>query len=131
MKSTISAVRTVWDHLNKRKSQIPINGGIYWLNRPKNSVKEDIVVSALAMDAKEVQEGVINVNIHVPNPALSNDDTQPNFTRFEQISDNILPMLADVWGVDWNFLVDEPGTIVPDGNNWFCNIRIRYYTVRQ
>jgi hypothetical protein len=130
MKSTLSAVRTVWSVINSRKSELGISGNVIWLLRPKNSVKEDIVVNALAMDGDELQEGLINVRIHIPNAPLSNDDTQPNFIRFEQVLDKLLPILQDVWGYDYNFRVDEPGTPERDGINWFLTIRVQYYTIR-
>jgi hypothetical protein len=131
--TAISAVRTIYNHLITRgaKAATSITGEVYWLSRPKNSDKEDIVIGALAMNADQAQEGVFNVNIHVPNLQLGQDNTQPNFTRLEAISAILVPMLADVWGYDWNFDLDEPATPVPDGDSWFCNIRIRFWTLRQ
>ena len=132
MATTISAIRTIHKHLLDKgaKAKTSITGNIYWLNRPKNSTKEDIVVGSLAMNNEQLQEGVFNVNIHVPNLVLTGDDTQPNFNRFDQIANILVPMLSDVWGTDWNFSVDDPASVVPDGNNWFCNIRIRFYSLR-
>jgi len=132
MKTTISATRTIYQYLVSKntKSVTGISGGIYWLIRPKNSTKEDIVIVPLVMNGEELQEGVFNVNIHAPNLPLSNDDTQPDFTRFEAISSKLVPLLSDVWEADYNFKIEEPATPVPDGKNWFCNIRVRYWTIR-
>lgn len=133
MKTTISAIRTVYNYLVSidTKGLTGITGKVYWLNQPKNSTKEDIVVRSVAMNAEAMQEGVVNVNIHMPNLVLNNDDTQPNFVRFETIAAVLVETLADVWGTDYNFHIEEPGTIVPDGDRWFCNIRLRFYTIRQ
>lgn len=132
MKTSIKAIKVIFNHLVSAgaKATTGINGGIYWLLRPKDSTKEDIVIMPLAMNGEELQEGVFNVNIHVSNLPLTNDDTQPDFTRFEAISSKLIPILNDVWGTDYNFKIEEPATPIPDGKNWFCNIRVRYWTLR-
>lgn len=133
MKTTLSAVKTIYQYLqsNGVKASTGITGGVYWLNRPKSSTKEDIVVNAVALNGEQVQEGVFNVNVHVPNLVLATDDTQPNFSRMDAIANVLVPLLNDVRQADWFFYIDEPATPVPDGNNWFVNIRIRFYTLAQ
>lgn len=132
MKTAITAVQTVYDHLVQAnaKAATGITGGIWLLRRPKNSAKEDIVVNVITMNADPMQEGVLNVNIHVPNLVLATDDTQPDIERMDKIATALIPKLADIWGPDWNFRIEEPATPVPDGNNWFMNIRIRYWGLR-
>lgn len=131
MKTSFTATRTVFKALASANTREALNltGKVYWLVRPKNSNKEDIVVLPLAMNAEVLQEGIVNVNIHVPNLVLADDDTQPNFERFEMIANHITSTLKDVWGTDYNFKIDDAATPIPDGKNWFCNIRIRYWTL--
>lgn len=113
------------------KVAVNLTGSIYPMNRPLNSGLEDIVVSTLAMNADQMQEGVINVNIHLPNLSISGDSTQPNLPRFQSIATACLALLDDVWGSDFNLEIEDPGIVQRDGNNWFCNIRIRFYAPRE
>jgi hypothetical protein len=112
------------------KAAVSLTGAIYELNRPLNSLKEDIVVGTLAMNADQVQEGVFNVNIHVPNITLTNDSTQPNTTRFRVITEKCMEVLKDVYGYDYSFDVSTPGIPYRDGNNWFVNIRVEWTSLR-
>lgn len=132
MKSTTDVIQLIYAYLISQgvKATVGLTGGIYWLRRPKSSIKEDIVISAVAMNAEQVQEGVFNINIHVPNLPLATDDTQPNFARLDAIAAVLVPLLREVRINDWFFYIDEPATPVPDGNGWFCNIRIKFYTLR-
>lgn len=112
------------------KAAVSLTGAIYELNRPLNSLKEDIVVGTLAMNADQVQEGVFNVNIHVPNLGLTNDSTQPNTPRFRVILDKCIEVLKGVYGFDYSFDVSTPGIPYRDGNNWFVNIRVEWTSLR-
>lgn len=113
------------------KATVGLTGSIYPLNRPLNSAKEDVVVSTLALNADQMQEGVVNVNVHVPNLKIDGDITQPNLPRFETIVEAALDLLDDNWITDCNYSIEEPGTVQRDGNNWFCNIRLRFYAPRE
>lgn len=113
------------------KAAVSLTGAIYEMNRPKDSLKEDIVVGTLAMNAEQVQEGVFNVNIHVPNIALQNDSTQPNTSRFRVILDKCLEALKDVDGYDYRFDVSSPGIPYRDGDKWFVNIRVAWMSLRR
>jgi len=113
------------------KAAVNLTGAIYELNRPKDSLKEDIVVGTLAMNAEQVQEGVFNVNIHVPNLSLTNDSTQPNTARFRVILDKCMEVLKEVTGFDHSFDVSTPGIPYRDGNNWFVNIRVEWISLRR
>jgi hypothetical protein len=113
------------------KAAVSLTGGIYELSRPKDSVKEDIVVGVLAMNAEQTQEGVFNVNIHVPNVVLSSDSTQPNTARFRVILDKCMEVLNDVRGYDYSFTVSTPGIPYRDGDKWFVNIRVEWMALNR
>lgn len=108
------------------KAAVSLTGGIYELSKPKDSAKEDIVVGVLAMNTDQTQEGVFNVNIHVPNVVLSSDSTQPNTARFRVILDKCMEVLKDVYGYDYRFSVSTPGIPYRDGDKWFVNIRVEW-----
>lgn len=113
-----------------KESEITISGNIYIDSRPLNSEKEDIVVRTLAMNGGQRQAGVVNVNIHVPNLHLIGDNTQPDRKRLNTIGNACLNALDDVWGRNYNFHLQNAGTIEGDGKDWFLNIRVRFHSIR-
>lgn len=133
MITTTSAIRAIYDHLvsNGAKQITNISGNIYWLYRPKDSLLEDIVINTVAFSAEPLQEGVFNINVHVPNVKLQSDNTQPDFNRFDEICKALIPLVDNVYINNSNFKVESPGNPVPDGKTWFCNIRIRFWTLRR
>lgn len=98
--------------------------------RPKDSLREDIVVGVLTMSAEQVQEGVFNVNIHVPNLKLKNDSTQPDIERFKVITAAVVAALGNFYGFDYNFDVSTTGIPYRDGTDWFVNVRVIYTSLR-
>jgi hypothetical protein len=128
IKTGFTAQETIFQRMLQSgvKSTSAITGGIFKNRRPKDSQKEDIVVRTLAMNSEQVQEGLINVNIHLPNLLLSNDSTQPNEARFNQITELVLAALRDYRGFDYWFTIKVPGLLYPDGNNWFSNIQVEF-----
>lgn len=111
------------------KAAVNLTGAIYELSRPKDSLKEDIVVRTLDMNTEQVQEGVINVNIWVPNLSLTNDSTQPNLPRFKVILEKCMEGLQDVTGFNYSFRVSVPGVPYRDGLTWFVNIRVEFWSL--
>ena len=132
MVSTISAIRDVFNVIvgSGFMQEVVLTGAVYIANRPLNSKLEDVVISSIAMNAKSLQEGVFNVNIHVPNVELKKAGSQPNIDRFDELTKALIKILSDVWGANYNFIIEDPGSLIPDGDQWFCNIRIRYWTLR-
>lgn len=107
-----------------------MTGTIYPFNRPLSSDKEDIVISVLAMNAEQEQNGMLNVNVHVPNLVITGDNTQPNRTRFNAIVNRILAELDYYDGSNFTLTLDNAGLLTPDKDKWFMNIRVRYSTIR-
>ncbi|MBB2148808.1 hypothetical protein [Pedobacter gandavensis] len=111
------------------KAAVNLTGAIYEISRPKDSLKEDIVVRTLDMNTEQVQEGVINVNIHLPNLSLTNDSTQPNLPRFREVLEKCMDALQDVTGYDYSFKVIAPGVPYRDGSTWFVNIGVEFWSL--
>lgn len=137
MTTADQAVNEVFQLLRRRnvKAESGMTGNIYPYNRPLNSAGEDITISALAFNAEQEQNGVLNVNIHVPNltqaqGAPTGDNTQPNRARFNAISGRVLEALDYYDGPTFHLTLDNAGLLVPDKEKWFMNIRVRYSTIR-
>ena len=133
MKTALTAQEAIFQRLVQSgvKNTSALTGSIFKNRRPKDSQKDDIVVRALTMNAEQIQEGVINVNIHVPNLKLSTDSTQPDEMRFKAITDLVLAVLKDYRGFDYWFTIKVPGLLYPDGDNWFSNIQVEFTSLIQ
>lgn len=114
---------------------VELTGSIRLGVRKQGSGLEDIVINCLALTTDDVQEGVFNVNIHVPNLAgqtagnpMQVDNTQPNLARMEQIAQACVQVLNERW--ECSSLIDlaSAGMLVRDGPGWFYNIRVQYFS---
>ena len=124
-----SAMDAIFDAV--RLSGVVISGHVYKMSRPINSGKEDIVIIPLALTSDQVQRGIINVNIHVPNLDLPGDQTQPNNKRLEEITEVVTAALDDQWRYDYNFTLDNAGLPARDQNGWYTNIRVEFNSFRK
>jgi hypothetical protein len=66
-----------------------LTGGIY-INggRPKNSVKEDIIINCLTVTRDSPQTAISNINIHVPDINVNINETPqfvPDFERLKEL----------------------------------------------
>lgn len=129
--TALSVQQTIFNRLVTAnvKNTSSLTGGIFKNRRPKDSLKEDIVIRTLIMNAEQVQEVVININIHVPNLKLTNDSTQPDEDRLSRITDIVVAALKDYRGYDYWFTIKIPGIPYPDDNNWFSNIQVEFTTL--
>ncbi len=77
---------------------IAVTGQLLKTRRPKNSDKEDIVISVLANEGNQKQEAVVNVNIYIEDNVV---DEQPeeDSIRCREIG-NIAKEALEVFSVD-------------------------------
>lgn len=110
-----------------------VTGKVYKIQRPLNSDKEDITINTLGVGNTAVQNGIINVNVHVRNPVLGNgtnqDETRPNFPRLDQLTEMFLPVLNGVYLEGVWFEVQNIN-VIPEENipEHFVNFRIEFFT---
>jgi len=101
MKTTAFAIDTIWKLVNASALKTALTGGIYKLQRPVNSAKEDVVINALPLTIDVPQRCDVNVNIYVPNLKLTNDSTQPNFKRMDTLAALALALLESGSGTGY------------------------------
>jgi len=110
------------------------SGKLCKLERPLNSVLEDVVINAIGLDKDDVQEGVLNVNQYVNNLKLPNleDKAQPDTARILYLSKLLNTILGDgeeVWDTTgkWCFVLQQD-MVFPDTNNQhYINFRVEFY----
>ena len=107
-----------------------INGGIYKLNRPDDSDKEDIVINVLPVTGDSVQTCIVNVNVHVSDVSLSTESKrqyQPNTVRMKAIADIAYTFLKQRYGSDYVLFVEDQAVYQEkEINQHFYNLRIRF-----
>lgn len=113
-----------------------LSGGIYKSGgRPLGSVavKEDIVIGTLPVNNAQVQQAVMNINIHVPNLNLLidnvQDKTKPDHVRLKVLTDLVIGLvdnktISNYWfDVQQQHVFEEPGA-----NEHYSNIRLNFYS---
>lgn len=136
MRNTLQIVNIIWKALQISPLKTEISGGIYKHQRPIDSDKEDIIIGCLPITGSQLQEGIVNVNIHVPNLVVNagstQDATQPNSIRLEELAAYALVFLQNlVLEVgEVNFSIDNQMVFAePDVNEHYVNIRLQCYAV--
>lgn len=114
-----------------------ITGQIRHNMRVLNSTKEDIIINTLYWDGDQLQSGIINVNIHVPNlkgqlaeGGSAQDRTQPNIARYLELAAVAVPVLDFHDGFDFSLRLRNPGKLENFGNEWLYNIQVDYNYLR-
>lgn len=131
MKSALQMASEAYQLLIASSIKTSINGGIYLMKRPQNSIVQDIVINTLALTNNQLQAGVFNINIHVPNITVQlngkSDNTQPDLLTLGTISDLVGVIFQDYVGLDFRMYIDQPGNpIKDDDGTWYINLRINY-----
>lgn len=69
------------------------------VQRPINSTKEDVAVGTLPITFDQLQSGIVNVNLHVPNIKVTQNGIQnvqyPNRPRFKVLCPLVYTALQD------------------------------------
>lgn len=113
--------------IKRIKVNKPIISGIIADRRPINSTKEDIIVNHLPFTFEQLQEGVVNVNVYVPNLEVQmngvKDTEYPNYNRLNEITKQVIIEIDDFY--DDNILITvEQAKIIEDKAFSYMNIRV-------
>lgn len=130
MKTSFELDRIIRDLLVR--SQVAINGGIYYQNdRPDGSMKEDIVVNTIATTQESLpQLATSNINIYVADIRLKIDGVEqlkPNRVRLEELTKSVLETLRRA-RVEGLLLSAEGQAILQESSvgQHYSNIRITW-----
>lgn len=107
-----------------------VNGGLYYYGiRPRDSRLEDIIIGYTTSTAEQVQEGVVTINVHVPDiDTFANGQFVENVQRC-----NELQQIAQAWvdsitsRTDYRITLSEPIDTVYDENKQEHVVSIRIY----
>ena len=130
MKTGLEIADIFFHHLTNNGLAGAISGGIYQHQRPLNSRLEDISINTLSTPNAQVQETVVNVNIHVPNLSVAVNNTQsanqPDHVRLQVLTDLALACLTDVMFPEYYFDWQQQNLIVGEGDESYINIRVDF-----
>ena len=133
MKTNIDMVNDAYKQLNESGVKALIDGVLIRYRRPKDSKKTDIVVNSVSISNTQLQRGVFNINVHVPNLVGVKfdevaDNQQPDINKLKAISDYIIPYFDSNWQYDYHTDIEPPVPIQDSDGTWFMNIRVNYYS---
>ena len=128
MKTQFDQIATLYAILNDSSLKIAISGGLYKLRRPVNSSQEDVVINSLSIGEGNLQRGIVNVNIHVPDLVVKLNgevQNQPNIKRLGELSSLAHDILAEVSTSTYSIFI-QSSTIIEERaiNAHFQNIRL-------
>lgn len=128
MKTQFDQINALYKILDESSIKTVINGAIYKLRRPVNSKKEDVVINSVTIGEGNVQAGVVNVNIHVPDIKVKIDgdtQSQPNTKRLGELTALAFGILEEVCSDEYSFYIASSNIIEESEiNSHFQNIRI-------
>ncbi len=126
MKTQFDAINILFQIVNSSSLKSTINGTVNKLKRPAGSDKEDVVINAITLGDTNLQEGVFNVNIYVPNIQVQKSSL-PNTVRLQALSVLALTALEEVSGDNYSFFVSSQSIFEEvDINYHFFNFRIEF-----
>ena len=133
MRNTFDLVSIIYLALKTNAITSAITGNVYKNQRPLNSDKIDIVVGSLPVNAEQIQQAVLNVNIHVPNLKLSingaQDNTQPDLVKLNAVTKLVTIELKDKVGGDYWFDIQQQTLFASESaNEHYSNIRVNFYS---
>lgn len=134
MMTTLDLVDIVWQKLNTSPLKTAITGGLYKHRRPAGSQNEDVVINSLPINNVQLQTGIANVNIHVPNLTIEvngvQDSKQPNSQRLKELAEMAIEALSDVWADDYNYDVQQQMLLEDEeAGDHYINLRIEFFNI--
>ena len=134
MKTTLDLVDILWTCLSGSPVKAAISGGVYKHMRPVNSAQEDVVINSLPLVNLDLSQAVCNVNVFVPSKIQNlngvQDNSQPDSARLKTLATLITDTLADQWGEEYNFDVQQSVLIRDETTgSWYYNIRLNFYSI--
>lgn len=132
MKTGVQMVQDAYTVINVPAFTDFLSGDIYLFERPANSDKIDAVLNTLVLPNEQLQRGVFNFNIHLPNEKNvvingKSDNSIPDVGALIQLTNIAAPLFADYVGYDFRCSLQNTGLPTRDvDNNWYVNFRVDY-----
>lgn len=130
MISPLDAIDSIYTLLKTSQLKNAITGGLYKVQRPDDSKKEDIVINALPVTPGDINLCTVNVNVYVNDLQVSiggKPQQQPDFQRLKQLADLGKMSLLEYSSQVFKFEIANIGLIREESvNQHFLNFRLEY-----
>ena len=126
MRTSIDVIQTVARvlYLSPVRNMI---SGVIQPRRPINSEKEDISINSLFVTLDQLQKGIINVNVNVPNLSVKQNgliDTEfPDYNRINTITKEVIDVIDNYVGEEIYLNIEQTIMIEEKGSSCM-NIRV-------
>lgn len=138
--TSITALNMLYQHISHSVLMTDVkkpNGKLCKYQRPLNSILEDVVINSLGLNREDVQEGVLNVNIFVPNlnlPSNAADKSQPDTARLTyllNLANTALGEGEEIWESTGNycFRLQQDNLFQDENNQHYLNLRVEFYSL--
>lgn len=133
MKSDILIKDDIYLYLSSSSLATAVNGKICKTGvRPKDSEKEDVVISVVANENGQIQEAVVNVNIYVKDCIKSDGQNIEATIRLRELCNICSQILESGSGEDFRFTLESQRVIaVDDAKLHVINNRLNYKQVNE
>lgn len=132
MRTNIEVIDLIYQILKPLEEGL--SGGIYKIQRPANSNKEDIVINSLILASGDIQKGTFNINIHVPDLLIrfkNQTQNQPDLKRLKELNKLVKSKIDEIYNKDYNLFVLWENTLKDiDAKNHYINIRIQFISYK-
>lgn len=122
----------IYGYIKGTSLEAAVTGQLLKTRRPKNSDKEDIVISVLANEGNQEQEAVVNVNIYVEDNIVDGQPEEDTIRCLEL--GGIAKEILEVFRVDGArvALSRPPRTFEAEGIAWhIINCRLNYHLINE
>lgn len=127
-KTEFDAKQWILELINTSPLKAFVNGKVYKNRRPAGSQLEDVVINAIVMDNRFLQDGAFNVNCYVPYKRVTIDNVVnflPNEERSKAIADVAYPVFDNVFKEKFNLTIERVEVIeVDEEKASYVNFRI-------
>lgn len=132
----LNAIDATYQHLIVSPLKSAISGDMYKLSLPFDAVKkrrENVVINCLGLPTDQLQHGIVNVNIHVPNLQLTidgrQDNTQADFERCTQLALIAAEQLKEFYTNDFSAYLQQIIELQGDDSETILNCRIDFFSL--
>lgn len=132
MKSDILIKDDIYNFIKGAGLHLSVNGKLCKEGeRPKNSLKEDIVISVISNENGQIQPAIINVNIYVQDNQKSDGQFIENTIRLRELCSLASNTLEVGSGDDFRFTLSSQRVIKVDTNEHVINNKLVYKQINE
>ena len=133
MRNTFDIVDILYQVLQNNVGITSAINGEITKKRQINSDKEDVVIGSLPVTGEQIQQGIVNINIYVPNLTVKlnsiQDNSHPNHQRLKTLTALVIEAVDEKYYSDYWFFVQQQSLFESEtGNEHYSNIRLEFYS---